>query len=177
MGPHKRQLQFEKRLHVGWTCTSLLLTTSDIINFDSLRQTKTTHFEFHLVQGKRSFVSYEWAKFSQTGQTKNWMQKRSCLFAQKTWMKILFQWWPAFIIFIFMILSQTWFQVSFLLFLQRKSRREVWEGCWILGLFWENFSHLKKCSVLLKNGPEIHWNSKTKTSFQCQPNSLSLKDS
>ena len=74
-----------------------------------------------------------------------------------------------------MILGQTWFQVSLLLFLQTKSRREVWEGCWILGLFWENFSHLKKCSVLLKNGQEIHWNSKTKTSFQCQPNSLSLK--
>ena len=80
------------------------------------------------------------------------MQKRSCLFAQKTWMKILFQWWPAFIIlFILMILGQTWFQVSFLLFLQRKSRREIWEGCWILGLFWENISHLKRCSVPLKN--------------------------
>ena len=94
MGLHKCQLQFERRLHVGCTFTSLLLTTSDIINFDSLRQPKTTHFEFHLVQGKRSFVSYEWVKFSPTGQTKNWMQKRSCLFAKKTWMKMLFQWWP-----------------------------------------------------------------------------------
>ena len=152
----------------------LLVTSLILIVLDKLRQHTLNSTSY---RGKDLVVSYKWAKFSQTGQTKNWMRKRSCLFAQKTWMKILFQWWPAFIIFIFMILSQTWFQVSFLLFLQRKSRREVWEGCWILGLFWENFSHLKKCSVLLKNGPEIHWISKTKTSFQCQPNSLSLKDS
>ena len=58
MGPHKCQLQFEKRLHVGCTYTSLLLTTSGIIKFDALRQPWTTHFEIHLVQGKRSFGSY-----------------------------------------------------------------------------------------------------------------------
>lgn len=38
MGPHKCQLQFEKRPHVGRTYTSLLLTTSGIIKFDALRQ-------------------------------------------------------------------------------------------------------------------------------------------
>ena len=115
----------------------LLVTSLILIVLDKLRQHTLNSTSY---RGKDLVVSYKWAKFSQTGQTKNWMRKRSCLFAQKTWMKILFQWWPAFIIFIFMILSQTWFQVSFLLFLQRKSRREVWEGCWILGLFWENFS-------------------------------------